>query len=339
MDAAVHGAPAFMVGPMYRTLGGTGFYNKEFDNLYPLGHHMHPVEARGVQLQRLAQQALQERLPHLDRPDALLRRGDAGRFHPRLYRRPGQPPSQPCAQPADPDGDRVLHPDPHPARAGRGEHGRAAAGPRRLPLLPEPRALPGWRGVPRARTCCSATCPKGSKARIACSDLVSDIDMARNKDPYIVEKHMLLPVVDREVSQGGFHDEWRVYGKPNGDEFFSLRQFELAPGAETVLTGPASLCIIHFSHGREPSAITRLRSSRGFAWASRWTMSSSSPTMRPRPVAACAWSTPAPPNRWWAPAAGDRKPGVTRCRKRLSRPGRQTRPVNRRNGRIGKVQE
>ncbi len=42
MDAAVHGAPAFMVGPMYRTLGGTGFYNKEFDNLYPLGHHMHP---------------------------------------------------------------------------------------------------------------------------------------------------------------------------------------------------------------------------------------------------------------------------------------------------------
>ena len=42
MDAAVHGAPDFMVGPMYRTLGGTGFYNKEFDNLYPLGHHMHP---------------------------------------------------------------------------------------------------------------------------------------------------------------------------------------------------------------------------------------------------------------------------------------------------------
>lgn len=30
---------------------------------------------------------------------------------------------------------------------------------------------------------------------------------------------------------------------------FSLRQFELAPGAETILTGPAALCIIHFSHG------------------------------------------------------------------------------------------
>jgi hypothetical protein len=42
MDAAVHGAADFMVGPLYRTLGGTGFYNKEFDNLYPLGHHMHP---------------------------------------------------------------------------------------------------------------------------------------------------------------------------------------------------------------------------------------------------------------------------------------------------------
>ena len=36
----------------------------------------------------------------------------------------------------------------------------------------------------------------------------------------------------------------------NGDELFSLRQFELAPGAETVLTGPAALCIIHFSHGK-----------------------------------------------------------------------------------------
>ena len=28
MDAAVHGAPDFMVGPLYRTLAGTGFYNK-----------------------------------------------------------------------------------------------------------------------------------------------------------------------------------------------------------------------------------------------------------------------------------------------------------------------
>ena len=40
-----------------------------------------------------------------------------------------------------------------------------------------------------------------------------------------------------------------MYGKLNGDELFSLRQFELAPGAETVLTGPAALCIIHFSTG------------------------------------------------------------------------------------------
>jgi hypothetical protein len=64
-----------------------------------------------------------------------------------------------------------------------------------------------------------------------------------------VEKHLLLPIVDPETSRDGFQDEWRVYGKPNGDEFFSLRQFELAPRAETVLRGPASLCIIHFSHG------------------------------------------------------------------------------------------
>ena len=41
-------------------------------------------------------------------------------------------------------------------------------------------------------------------------------------------------MVDAESSVGGFHDEWRVYGKPNGDELFSLRQFELAPGAEVV---------------------------------------------------------------------------------------------------------
>jgi hypothetical protein len=92
--------------------------------------------------------------------------------------------------------------------------------------------------------------PEGLEGEDRVARLVSDIDLRRNKDPFIVEKHLLLPIVDQEVSHDGFHDEWRVYGKPNGDEFFSLRQFELAPGASTVLTGPASLCIIHFSHGR-----------------------------------------------------------------------------------------
>jgi hypothetical protein len=92
--------------------------------------------------------------------------------------------------------------------------------------------------------------PEGLDGEDRVQRLVADIDLPFNRDPHIVEKHLLLPVVDPEVSEGGFHDEWRVYGKPNGNELFSLRQFELAPRAETVLTGPAALCIIHFSHGK-----------------------------------------------------------------------------------------
>ena len=92
--------------------------------------------------------------------------------------------------------------------------------------------------------------PEGLDCEARVRRLASDIDLRRNLDPFIVEKHLLRPIVDKSVSEGGFHDEWRVYGKPEGDELFSLKQFELAPRAETVLTGPAALCIIHFCNGQ-----------------------------------------------------------------------------------------
>ena len=46
--------------------------------------------------------------------------------------------------------------------------------------------------------------PEGLDGEDRVQRLVSDIDLRRNKDPYIVEKHLLLPVVDREVSHGWF---------------------------------------------------------------------------------------------------------------------------------------
>src|ERR1035437_6231472 len=73
--------------------------------------------------------------------------------------------------------------------------------------------------------------------------------------------------------------------------------------------------------GPEPSATTKLRSSRGFAWASRWTTSLSSRTIRQRTAEACGWSTPATRKHWWAPAAGDPKRGATGYRRPHSKPG------------------
>jgi len=249
MDAAVHGAPAFMVGPMYRTLGGTGFYNKEFDNLYPLGHHSHPwkPEAYNFNAWRnkryrndchtsigLLSTFTEEMLLQAIR-DFIAGKDNHIRAHARhflvemgtgFYTRVRTLHGPAAVNTEEPQRDRddfrfyqshVLCPD-----------GEVFLGQELLYRhLPE-----GLDGEARVRR------------------LASDIDLRRNQDPFIVEKHLLRPIVDKSVSEGGFHDEWRVYGKPEGDELFSLKQFELAPRAETLLTGPAALCILHFCHGQ-----------------------------------------------------------------------------------------
>ena len=249
MDAAVHGAPDFMVGPLYRTLAGTGFYNKEFDNLYPLGHHMHPwkPEAYNFNAWRnkrykndwhtsvgLMEYVTEDMMGDFVR-DFIAGKDNHIRSHARnLLIRMGTGFLTPT---------RILH---GPAAVNTEEPQRDRDDFRFYQshvLCPEGEVFLGQELLFRHL-------PEGLEGEDRVQRLVSDVDMTRNKDPFIVEKHLLMPVVDQEASQGGFHDEWRVYGKPNGDELFSLRQFELAPGAETVLNGPAALCIIHFSHGQ-----------------------------------------------------------------------------------------
>jgi hypothetical protein len=249
MDAAVHGAPDFMVGPLYRTLGGTGFYNKEFDNLYPLGHHMHPwkPEAYNFNAWRnkrytndchtsvgLMEYYTEEMLADAVR-DFIAGKDNHIRSHARnLLIRMGTGFFTPT---------RILH---GPAAVNTEEPQRDRDDFR---FYQSHVLCPGGQ-VFLGQDLLFRHLPEGLEGEDRVQRLVSDIDLPRNKDPFIVEKHFLLPVVDQEVSHGGFHDEWRVYGKPNGDELFSLRQFELAPGAETVLTAPAALCIFHFSHGK-----------------------------------------------------------------------------------------
>ncbi|MCC7156465.1 MAG: hypothetical protein IT161_17950 [Bryobacterales bacterium] len=249
MDAAVHGAPAFMVGPLYRTLGGTGFYNKEFDNLYPLGHHMHPWKPEAYNFNPwrnkryrndchtsvgLMHYMTEEMLAVAVR-DFIAGKDNHLRSHARnLLIRMGTGFFTPT---------RILH---GPAAVNTEEPQRDRDDFRFYQshvLCPDGEVFLGQELLFRHL-------PEGLEGEDRVQRLVADIDLRRNKDPHIVEKHLLLPVVDREASQGGFHDEWRVYGRPNGDEMFSLRQFELAPRGETVLTGPAALCIIHFSHGK-----------------------------------------------------------------------------------------
>ncbi len=249
MDAAVHGAPDFMVGPLYRTLGGTGFYNKEFDNLYPLGHHMHPWKPEAYNFNPwrnkrynndchtsigLLDYFTEDMLAQSVR-DFIDGKNNQLRSHARHFQvRMGTGFFTPT---------RVLH---GPAAVNTEEPQRDRDDFRFYQshvLAPEGEVFLGQELLYRHL-------PEGLEGEDRVERLVSDIDFEYNLDPFIVEKHMLMPVVDEEASQEGFHDEWRVYGKPNGNELFSLKQFELAPGAEVTLTAPAALCIFHFSHGQ-----------------------------------------------------------------------------------------
>ena len=215
------------------------------------------METGGVQLQSLAQQALQERLPHLRGPNGLRDRGDAGGCRARFHRRQGQPHSQPRPQPPDPHGHgfftptRILH---GPAAVNTEEPQRDRDDFR----FYQSHVLVRTARCSSGRSCSSAICPKDSKARIACSAWYPTSICHETRIPTSWRSTCCCPVVDPEVSQGGFHDEWRVYGKPNGDELFSLRQFELAPGAETMLTGPAAL--VH--HPLQPWPRQRLPATR-----------------------------------------------------------------------------
>ena len=247
MDAAVLQAPELMVGPMFRTLRGVGFYNKEFDNLWPLGHHMHPWKPEAYNFNKWRNKRYKNDchtsvglLPDVT-PDELaqcirdfiagkdnhirsrarhfLVRMETGYFTPtRILHGPAAVNTE--EPQADLDDFRfyqshVLCPE-----------GEVGLGPELL-----------FRHL-----------PEGLDGEARVQRLVSDLDLAANQDPNIVEKHLLPPVV--AIDENGFHDEWRVYGKPHGDELFSLRQFELAPGKETTLTAPGGLCIIHFVNGQ-----------------------------------------------------------------------------------------
>jgi len=248
MDATVHGAPDFMVGPLYKTLGGTGFYNKEFDNLYPLGHHMHPWKPEAYNFNPWRNKRYNNDchtsiglLDYFDEEmlaqsvrDFIDGKNNQIRSHARHFQvRMGTGFFTPT---------RVLH---GPAAVNTEEPQRDRDDFRFYQshvLAPEGEVFLGEELLFRHL-------PEGLEGEDRVERLVSDVDMPYNLDPYIVEKHLLLPVVDEEASQKGFHDEWRVYGKPSGNELFSLKQFELAPGAEVMLTAPAALCVFHFSHG------------------------------------------------------------------------------------------
>ena len=249
MDAAVHTAPDFMVGPLYRTLGGTGFYNKEFDNLYPLGHHMHPWKPEAYNFNPwrnkryrndchtsvgLVETFTEEMLAQAVR-DFIDGKNNQLRSYGRHFQvRMGTGFFTPT---------RLLH---GPAAVNTEEPQRDRDDFRFYQshvLAPEGEVFLGEELLFRHL-------PEGLEGEDRVERLVSDINMPLNWDPHIVEKHSLESIEDDEVSHDGFRDEWRVYGKPNGDELFSLKQFELAPGAEVTLTGPAALCILHFSHGQ-----------------------------------------------------------------------------------------
>ena len=195
MDAAVHTAPDFMVGPLYRTLGGTGFYNKEFDNLYPLGHHMHPWKPEAYNFNPWRNKRYNNDchtsvgLMHYFTEDMLadaVRDFIAGkdnhlRSHARnLLIRMGTGFFTPT---------RILH---GPAAVNTEEPQRDRDDFRFYQshvLVPDGEVFLG-------RSCCSAICPKDWKARIVCSAWCRISIMPRNQDPYIVEKHSADARVD-----------------------------------------------------------------------------------------------------------------------------------------------
>jgi len=65
--------------------------------------------------------------------------------------------------------------------------------------------------------------------------IVSELDWAANVDPNFRENHYLEPVPVAGAPKDGCLDRWIVYGKINGQQYFTAKELTVEPGAKCVI--------------------------------------------------------------------------------------------------------
>src|SRR6266550_3249308 len=65
--------------------------------------------------------------------------------------------------------------------------------------------------------------------------IVDQLDWEANVDPAFKENHYLEPVPVADTQQDGYVDRWIVYGKVNGQQYFSAKELTLDPGVKCTI--------------------------------------------------------------------------------------------------------
>ena len=65
--------------------------------------------------------------------------------------------------------------------------------------------------------------------------IVEQLDWDANVDPRFKENHYLEPVPVADTRREGFVDRWIVYGKINGEQYFTAKELTVEPGAKCTI--------------------------------------------------------------------------------------------------------
>ena len=65
--------------------------------------------------------------------------------------------------------------------------------------------------------------------------IVDQIDWEANVDPVFKENHYLEPIPVADTGHDGYVDRWIVYGRINGEQYFSAKELTLDPGAKCTI--------------------------------------------------------------------------------------------------------
>jgi hypothetical protein len=65
--------------------------------------------------------------------------------------------------------------------------------------------------------------------------IVDQLDWEANVDLHFKENHYLEPVPVADTREAGYVDRWIVYGKINGEQYFTAKELTLNPGTECTI--------------------------------------------------------------------------------------------------------
>ncbi len=65
--------------------------------------------------------------------------------------------------------------------------------------------------------------------------IVDQIDWEANVDPVFKENHYLEPIPVADTGHDGYVDRWIVYGRINGEQYFTAKELTLDPGAKCTI--------------------------------------------------------------------------------------------------------